>query len=53
MADPIISATAGAMVAPAILVFLGWLLVSGAIGWSSQLQMLVIIGFGIWVLMRK
>lgn len=40
------------LITPAIVIFLGWLLLAGAIGWSKQLQWLAIIGVGIWWLTK-
>ena len=38
----------GGLATNAILLAVGYMLLTGAVAWSSQLQVMAIIGFGLW-----
>lgn len=45
--------TVAALLTPAILLALGWILLGGIVAWSPQTQLLVIIGVAVWLMIKK
>ena len=41
------------ILAPGVLLFLGYLFIAGTVGFSSQLQILLIIAGGAWLILKK